>query len=436
MNYIVQERQSYHHHATLGTNFSHTYMSLIIDFSEKLLLPHRIPFIKKWLRLTNRYSITPNGIIDHGYGHYLYCYPTHQWSKDPNMVISLLYQHIHDHLSDSNKHSKTLYLQADNCAAENKHQWMLAFLSLLVYKKIFIDIYLGFLPTGHTHEDVDQMFSVFRKKLDAKSAHSPEALFALLGEAYNTSEIHPHILNVKNVWDWKTWFQQHLHQVSNHTKPRCYHFFTSASGRAVFCAKAGMSDGTWGPEHDIFATYPSGEPFPLTPLNIPGSTKSETERVLKSKIFTTAEQELWNTILNQPLSSLITVFPDFQRINLPDDSTSQINQSETSVVDVHMQERTSFSRVDLNFYPEQFIIIRPDQEQASTDHFWLAKILKVCRCKLRIHYYKNKNSIWKPTKQVSKEYVWPEAVILILPNSFTHSLQLSNLMINQIRALI
>ena len=39
---------------------------------------------------------------------------------------------------------------------------MFAFCSLLVYLKIFDQVELSFLPVGHTHEDVDQMFSTLQ----------------------------------------------------------------------------------------------------------------------------------------------------------------------------------------------------------------------------------------------------------------------------------
>jgi hypothetical protein len=60
-----------------------------------------------------------------------------------------------------------LYLQLDNCVGENKNRYVFAFLSLLVAKGIFKQVYVGFLMVGHTHEDVDAMFSKFFREYES-----------------------------------------------------------------------------------------------------------------------------------------------------------------------------------------------------------------------------------------------------------------------------
>ena len=42
---------------------------------------------------------------------------------------------------------------------ENKNRYVLAFLKSLVDCGLFEHIYLNFLPVGHTHCDIDQLFS-------------------------------------------------------------------------------------------------------------------------------------------------------------------------------------------------------------------------------------------------------------------------------------
>jgi hypothetical protein len=49
----------------------------------------------------------------------------------------------------------------DNCSHENKNKYMLAYCHWLVFNKVFQSITISFLPVGHTHEDIDQMFSTF-----------------------------------------------------------------------------------------------------------------------------------------------------------------------------------------------------------------------------------------------------------------------------------
>jgi hypothetical protein len=83
------------------------------------------------------------------------------WQYGADYVVSLL----HDHLSElhstipSEQWPHTLYLQVDNCQKENKNTTMIRYLGLLVHFGWFKNVQLFSLPTGHTHEDIDQMFS-------------------------------------------------------------------------------------------------------------------------------------------------------------------------------------------------------------------------------------------------------------------------------------
>ena len=52
-----------------------------------------------------------------------------------------------------------LYLQLDNCS-ENKNKVLFGFISDLVSKEVFAEAHIGFLMVGHTHEDIDQFFSI------------------------------------------------------------------------------------------------------------------------------------------------------------------------------------------------------------------------------------------------------------------------------------
>lgn len=49
----------------------------------------------------------------------------------------------------------------DNCPRDNKNNIMFGFLAMLVSFEIFSSVEVCFLPGGHTHEDVDSMFSRF-----------------------------------------------------------------------------------------------------------------------------------------------------------------------------------------------------------------------------------------------------------------------------------
>ena len=74
---------------------------------------------------------------------------------------------------------KMLYLELDDCGRENKNRYVLAFLALLVEEKVFEEIEIGFLMKGHTHEDIDQLFSCVSRHLHKENT------FTLQGKSNN-----------------------------------------------------------------------------------------------------------------------------------------------------------------------------------------------------------------------------------------------------------
>ena len=102
------------------------------------------------------------------------------WSNDFNLTIEV----IHRTLSTLQTLPPTLYLQLDNAASSNKNRYVFGYLAFLVQKRVFETIELTFLPVGHTHEDIDQMFSRFAVWLRAHSAHTLADFFEALRESF------------------------------------------------------------------------------------------------------------------------------------------------------------------------------------------------------------------------------------------------------------
>jgi hypothetical protein len=51
-----------------------------------------------------------------------------------------------------------LRVQLDNTTKENKNNYMLGYLAMLVQTAVFTVVELHFLPVGHTHNDLDGVF--------------------------------------------------------------------------------------------------------------------------------------------------------------------------------------------------------------------------------------------------------------------------------------
>ena len=90
-------------------------------------------------------------------------------------------------------------MQLDS-ASENRSLQFLAFLALLIEYKIFLKITVSYLIVGHTHEDVDQYFSVISRFLKRilRCVYSVFAfLFVLKNSIFKTSGCIP--LSVENI---------------------------------------------------------------------------------------------------------------------------------------------------------------------------------------------------------------------------------------------
>jgi hypothetical protein len=81
---------------------------------------------------------------------------------------------------------KWLHLTFDNAPSECKNQWMLRFLGLFVFHGVFQAITLSMLLVGHTHDIVDQMFSVWARTLRISDAPTYEKMRDLFRERYHS----------------------------------------------------------------------------------------------------------------------------------------------------------------------------------------------------------------------------------------------------------
>lgn len=144
------------------------------------------------------------------------------------MTCSLLWEHLTYLKSKDIPIASTLFLQVDNCWRDNKNLTVLRFLGYLIHLNIFDNVYLSSLPPGHTHEDIDQKFSVISRKLQITSLFSPlgwtsfiEKTFASLIQSgwkiFGTS--------VTGIWNFKEFFETNTTDISGHSTARYFHIY-------------------------------------------------------------------------------------------------------------------------------------------------------------------------------------------------------------------
>ncbi|KAL3686648.1 hypothetical protein R1sor_009222 [Riccia sorocarpa] len=124
--------------------------------------------------------------------------------SDSNLTISVIHRVVSDWEGPL---PATLYIQLDNTVRENKNGIVFAYLAMLVEKKIFRKIKVGFLIVGHTHDHVDQMFSRFSVALRGKKAFTMPQMQQVIQEAYVPSLVFEVL---EETWDFKTIVQSRL----------------------------------------------------------------------------------------------------------------------------------------------------------------------------------------------------------------------------------
>ena len=108
-----------------------------------------------------------------------------------------------------------LRIQAHNCGRENKNQYIFAFYATLVGLGYFAEVYLSFLLVGHTHEDIDQRFSVISRSLKRHDIDLMQELFELIQKGASHIEAFTIARHLEYVWDWKKFSTQNLYRGPN-----------------------------------------------------------------------------------------------------------------------------------------------------------------------------------------------------------------------------
>ncbi|CAM6082336.1 unnamed protein product [Calypogeia fissa] len=82
-----------------------------------------------------------------------------------------------------------LHLQLDNSWKDNKNQTVIAFYSQLVGRGVFQTITLSFLMVGHTHEDVDALFSRVGVKIHNREVSTLHSMMAEVWQCESSNPI-------------------------------------------------------------------------------------------------------------------------------------------------------------------------------------------------------------------------------------------------------
>ncbi|XP_072028306.1 uncharacterized protein [Amphiura filiformis] len=139
---------------------------------------------------------------------------------DSNTTVNIILRTLEMY---KEKLGRVLFLQLDNCFRENKNKFVLSLASMLVESNVFEEVIIHFLPVGHTHEDVDQMFSRISKALkEHTDIYTIEDMIPVI-EGCFTPRIK--VLEARQQFNFKEWIGNYLAgRFRNHSKPLWFRF--------------------------------------------------------------------------------------------------------------------------------------------------------------------------------------------------------------------
>nr|XP_006821263.1 PREDICTED: uncharacterized protein LOC102800784 [Saccoglossus kowalevskii] len=226
MEQVERERKRYHYHREKAEKEPEELLTIIIDGMDqnKTNLPNFMTEDKSSSNLLKLQTHITGSIVHTGVasGRIPFAHiDLNQIPHDSNLTMNILLEvlkEVKNHLA------KVLYLQLDNCFRENKNRFLLSLMELMVEIDIFEEIYVSFLPVGHTHENVDQMFSKISARLQHNNTYTLNDLEDIVTASY-TPPIKPRSLSKQPLFNIKEWLLPHMSgRMQGHSKPHNFRF--------------------------------------------------------------------------------------------------------------------------------------------------------------------------------------------------------------------
>ena len=193
------ERKGYMERQNRAQNDPKNYCSIVIDGADQAAfgLPHFVYDTKD--TVGHKLKVKLVGLKEHGHIPKICLYlMTEEFATGTNHVVET----IHRWLNEKSKHGPlppTLYIQLDNSGRENKNRYQIAYLECLVAWGVFKNIEVSFLPVGHTHEDIDQVFSRTSEHLRRNNARTMSEMAACLRNSYTPR---PSVYELDAIINW------------------------------------------------------------------------------------------------------------------------------------------------------------------------------------------------------------------------------------------
>ena len=265
---VKAERLYYYSNRMYARKFPKEFLSIIIDGADQS--KHDLPHFRDRSHCTSeakRLKMHLYGALVHGVGAYAFTVPDHE-HQGHNTTIQVLHEILAE-LRKQGELPRVLKLQLDNTTKQNKGQFLYGYLALLVECGVFETVEVSFLPVGHTHEDIDQMFSRIAVYLRTHDCFCREDLRDAIRASYtNTDSGMPatvrHWDTIANISAWLRPYTANF--ASGCTQFRHVRIFRSVTDQSVWLQCASKMS-SWGDPEDEWRGMK-----PLTTHTVPFNT--------------------------------------------------------------------------------------------------------------------------------------------------------------------
>ena len=220
---MLAERAQYKRISASSRNPENSTLSFILDKGNGPAIPHLAQHPKSWATMT-RPKTSLFAFINHGRQMKFHIPNLDEFPDDPNYAMSLIYAQLLEHAKATGSLPLYFHVQVDNCSKENKNRWLLGLFTLLAGLKIFKRITGEMLGQGHTHEDIDAEFTAVSNGLTSFDCICWSEFGAFLRRCFRGHKNQPIILSMPTIYDWKSWLDPCLRDMSGFMKFRSFKF--------------------------------------------------------------------------------------------------------------------------------------------------------------------------------------------------------------------
>lgn len=194
---VRAERREYQQKSERACLYPKQFTSLIIDGADQSAfgLPHFPVSVKAVVGKAIKAKLV--GVLEHGLPKRLSLFTmTAELETGANHIVEALHRTLMRKWEQDGKLQGTLYVQVDNCTRENKNTYFFSYAESLVAWGVYEEVFVSFLPIGHTHADIDQTFSCTSRRLKTNAAVTMEDLMDQLRKSYTPE---PHVSRMLHV---------------------------------------------------------------------------------------------------------------------------------------------------------------------------------------------------------------------------------------------